>query len=425
MDNGPQQNPVEATDTHDNLASASTQPAEQMGLNSQGVGAPSGTGGGLLKRRLLALVGALVAVVLLGAAVGYALLSSKDGKANTGQQTAAQKVKIGVLFAFSGGSSSMGYGAIKGVELAQKQLNASNIELIQADGKCDATEAPKAMDYLIGQKVVAIIGENCSSASVAMLEKANQHKILLLSPSASSPKLSIENDYFFRTVPSDVGQGTFLAQSLRKKGIKNAAVFFTTEPYGTAIKDVFVQQFEKLGGKVVATVSAESSVIDVQKQVEQIKAAKPDVVAIVANSTVSSTAVMKKARELGITAPFYGGDTMYDNTIIANSGAASEGLHVVSFPAGSKTFKQALVNEYHLTEQLYAAAEAYDAFDALYRAALAGAKTGEDFKRTLPTITFGGQSGQISFDKYGEVPYQNYAYDLFQVKDGAFALAEQ
>lgn len=364
----------------------------------------------------------LVAVLVLGGVI-YALTASK--KKDDTKETTTAKVKIGVLMAFSGGSSSMGYGAIKGVNLAKKQLGATNIEIVQADGKCDAQEAPKAVDYLIKQKVQAIIGENCSSASVAVLEQVNKNHILLLSPSASSPKLSIENDFFFRTVPSDIGQGTFLAQSIYKAGHKTAAVFYTAEPYGAAINDVFKKQFEALGGKVVVAVSAESSVIDVATQVEAIKASKPAAVVIVTNSTVSSTAVMKLARQTGVTVPFYGGDNLYDNTIITNNGAAAEGLYVVSFPTGSKEFKQALVNEYHVTEQLYAAPQAYDAFNAIYQAVQKGARTGDDFKRILPAIAFTGVSGPVEFDKYGEVPYETYKYDLLQVKDGAFVVVKQ
>jgi len=89
----------------------------------------------------------------------------------------------------------------------------------------------------------------------------------MVSPSASSPTLSIADDYFFRTVPSDIGQGTFLAQSMYKQGLRNVAVFYTNEPYGTAINDVFKQQFESLGGKVAVAVHAESSVIDVSVDV--------------------------------------------------------------------------------------------------------------------------------------------------------------
>lgn len=364
-----------------------------------------------------------VVVVLVLAGVGYGIYAYMNKQKEAAKPAA--RVKVGVLLALSGGSSSMGYGSLKGIQLAKKQLGADNIELIQADGKCDPKTAPDAMKYLIEQKVVAIIGENCSSASVAVKDQAAAAKILMLSPSASSPKLSLEDDYFFRTVPSDIGQGNFLAEAMYAAGIRKAGVFFTAEPYGSAINDVFKARFESLGGKVVVAASAESSVIDVKTQVNALKAAKPEGIAIVTNSTVSSTAAMKLGREMGITVPYYGGDNLYDNTIITNGGTAAEGLHVVSFPTGTKSFKQALLNEYHVAEQLYAAPEAYDAFKAIYLAVQKGATTGEQFKSILPNISFEGASATIKFDKYGEIPYENYKYDLLEVKDGAFSIVAQ
>ena len=371
--------------------------------------------------RVIALV--IVLVLIIGA--GAFVLQSRKNDTKKTETKAAAHVKIGVLLATSGGSSSMGYGALKGIQLAKKQLNADNIELVQADGMCDPKTAPTAMQYLLDQHVVAIIGENCSSASKAVLDLANKNKVPMISPSASSPTLSIEGDYFFRTVPSDIGQGTFLAQSMYKQGLRNIAVFYTNEPYGSAINDVLKTQFESLGGKIAVAVHAESSVIDVKTQVDAIKAAKPDGIAIVTNSTVSSTAVMKLAREQGMTVPLFGGDNLYDNTIITNNGAAAEGLRVVSFPTGTKAFKQDLLNEYHVTEQLYSAPESYDAFKTIYLAVQKGATTGEQFHSIIPTIDFDGASSHIKFDKYGEIPYQTYKYDLLEVKDGAFALVTQ
>lgn len=361
----------------------------------------------------------LLLVVLAGTGYGvYSYLQNTKPKP-------VERVKVGVLMAFSGGSSSMGYGAMKGVQLAKKQLNADNIELIQADGKCDPKVAPEAMKKLIEQEVVAIIGENCSSASVAVLSQANDNKIVMLSPSASSPRLSIPNDYFYRTVPSDIGQGNFLAETIFNQGLRNVAVFYTDEPYGAAINDVFKAKFEALGGKVLVSAPAESSVIDVQTQVDTIKAVNPQAIAVVTNSTVSSTAFMKLAREAGITAPFFGGDNLYDNTIITNGGSSAEGLKVVSFPTGTREFKQALLNEYQVEEQLYAAAEAYDAFRVIYEAIQKGATTKEKMKEVLPTISFEGVSAPIQFDENGELSANNYKYDLLEVKDGAFKIVEQ
>jgi branched-chain amino acid transport system substrate-binding protein len=334
----------------------------------------------------------------------------------------APRVKVGLMMAFSGGSASMGYGANKGIQLAKKQLNADNIEIVQVDSKCEPKAAADAVKTLIEQKVVAIIGEGCSSATVAALPAVNNAKIPLISPSASSPTLSIPNDYFFRVVPPDNLQGSFMAQTIYDKGYRNVAVFYTNEPYGSGMNTVFRESFETLGGKVVASATAEPDVIDLKTQMEQLKAAKPQAIFIAPNSVVSATAAMKLAREVGVTAPFYGADIMYDTTIINNAPQAAEGLTISSFPTGTKAFKQALFNESQKNEELYAAPQAYDIINVLQLAIKDGAITGEAIKNFLPSVAFEGVSGTIKFDNNGEISDKTYKYDLFQVTNGTFKL---
>lgn len=361
------------------------------------------------------ILGVLVALAVLGIASTILLmLFSKD----TDDEPA--RVKVGVMMAFSGGSSSMGYGANKGIQLAKKQLGANNIEVVQADSKCDPKSAAEAIKKLIEQKVVAIIGEGCSSASVAALPAANNSKTVMISPSASSPTLSIPDDYFFRVVPSDTLQGAYMAQAIYDRGLRNVAVFYTNEPYGTGMNKVFQEKFEALGGTVVATANGEPDVIDLQTQMKMLKDKNPQALFIAPNSVVSATAVLNLARQAGITAPMFGADIMYDKTIITNAPAAAEGLTISSFPTGTKSFKQALLNEYQVTEQLYAAPQAYDAFHAIYMAVQKGAKTGEEIKQMLPSLSYDGVSGKIKFDQNGEISDPSYKYDLFQVKGGTF-----
>ncbi len=367
--------------------------------------------------RILTLMMVLVTIVLVGGVLAFVLMLAT-------RQSEPPHIKVGVMMAFSGGSSSMGYGAMKGVQLAKKQLGADNIEIVQVDSKCDAKTAGEAIKNLIAQKVAVIIGEGCSSASVAALPAANNAKIPMISPSASSPTLSIPDDYFFRVVPPDTFQGTFMAQTIYDRGLRNVAVFYTNEPYGSGMNTVFREKFEALGGKVVATAAAEPDVIDLTTQMKSLKAANPQAIFIAPNSVVSATAAMKLARETGITAPFFGADIMYDNTIISNNPAVAEDLTISSFPTGSKSFKQALFNEYQKTEQLYAAPQAYDIIHLLQIATQQGAQTGEEIKNLLPSITIDGVSGFKSFDANGEVSDRQYKYDLFQVKNGAFALVE-
>lgn len=366
----------------------------------------------------IAIIVGILILLVGGGLAAYTLYKNQTS-------TTEKPLKVGVLMAFSGGSSSMGYGTMKGIQLAKKQLGANNIELVQADSKCDPNDARTAAQNLIDEGVVAIIGDGCSSASVAVLPMANNSKTVMVSPSASSTALSIPNDYFFRVIPPDNYQGEFMAEKIRNKGYQNVAVMYTNEPYGANMSRVFQEKFENLGGTVVATAYSEPDVIDLTVQMQKIKDAKPQAVFFAPNSVVTSTAAMNIGRDLGLDAQLYGADIMYDKTVISNAKEASQGLSVSTFPTGTSVFKQMLLNEYKVDEQLYAAPQAYDAFEAIYRATQEGATTGERIKEKLPSISFEGMSAKISFDQNGEEPGKDYTYDLFRVEGETFVKVEE
>lgn len=358
-------------------------------------------------------------IVLILASGGVYLFFNRQ---NSSQD---ETIKIGLMMAFTGGSSAMGYGTSRGVQLAKEQLGAANIEVIQADSKCDPKTAPQAMNQLIDQGVVAIIGEGCSSASVASLPIANNSKVPLISPSASTPTLSIPNDYFFRVIPSDDFQGAFMANAIYSQDIKRVAVFYTNEPYGSGMNQVFREQFEAQGGQIVATATAEPDVIDLKSQMEKLNAASPEAVFFAPNSVVSGTAAIRIGREINMQQPFFGADIFYDNTIINNAPDAVEGLTVTTFPTGTSQFKSAIAREFQTTEQLYAASQAYDAFNLIYQATQRGARTGEEIQKLLSNINFEGVSAFIALDENGEISYPDYKYDLFQVQNDQFVKLEQ
>ncbi len=366
------------------------------------------------KKGLIAAI--VVGVLVVGGIGAYVMMHSKDKQAATVKPT----VKVGVMLPFSGGASGSGFGELKGVQLAKKQLNATNIELVQVDSKCDKDEAMKVFNELVAQHVVAIVGEACSGASLGVLPLANQHKIPMISPSASSPDLSIANDYFYRVVPPDEYQGKFTAKVMIDKNYKTVSILNTDESYGNGLAKVFKEEYEKLGGKVVSTGTFASDAINLDTQVAALKAAKPEAIYLISNSSPSAIAALKLTRATGVTAPFYGADAINDNAILSEAQAASDGLQVTAFSSGTKAFKQALTNEYPSEEFLYAAAEGYDAFKAIVTAVDTGASTGEKVKAALDKVDFIGVSGHIKFNKNGELTEQEHTYDLLVAKDGTF-----
>jgi branched-chain amino acid transport system substrate-binding protein len=311
----------------------------------------------------------VVALVLLGGA-GYGLYAYMAAQKKS-KAAEVPRVKVGFMMAQTGGAAS----TIKGVQLAVKQLGADNTELVQVDSMREPKVAPDAIKKLIDQKVVAIIGEGCSSASLAALPLANEAKIPLISPSASSTKLSIADDYFFRTIPPDDFQASYLAKYAYEQGIRRVGEFYTDEPAGAGQARIFKDTFTKLGGQIVAETYADAHIIDLAFQTKTLKAANPEMVLMTPNSVTSAIALIKLLRADGYTGKFYGSDANYDKTLISETGKGSEGQIVSTFTLGTRAFKQAMTNEYQSAELAYAAPQAYDALHAILLATRKGAKT--------------------------------------------------
>jgi branched-chain amino acid transport system substrate-binding protein len=85
------------------------------------------------------------------------------------------------------------------------------------------------------------------------------NKIVQISPTSSAPQLTDikDNGYLWRAYPSDTLQGKVLAQAAIDAFGTGATlnVGARNDAFGTALKQLFVSEYEKLGGKVGKNVS--------------------------------------------------------------------------------------------------------------------------------------------------------------------------
>ena len=359
-----------------------------------------------------------VAAILVLGGGGYGLYAYMQYRAEQNKP-----IKVGVALPFSGPVAAAGLGEIKGLQLAQKQLGATKIQLIQEDTKCTPDGAKAAVKKLIAKEVVAIIGDACSGSSLEALPEANNAKVVMISASATSPTLSKPGDYFFRVVPNDNFQGKFAATTMYNKGLHKVSVLSVDESYGQGLSKAFIEAFEALGGTIVSQGKYLNTDTNWDSQIAAVAAAKPEGVYLLSLSTSTAVGLMKGLQAAGVSVPTYSGDSLNDSQLISSGGAATEGMYVTIFTTGTQAFQQALKNAYTDT-QTYAAAQAYDAFNAVYLAYKGGARTGEAIKNALPGISFEGVSGAISFDQNGEISNPQYKYALQQVHDGKFVLAD-
>ena len=356
-------------------------------------------------------------VNLLLLILGFVLLVSGCVQVSDNvSQTAT--INVGFMAPLSGAEAVYGESILSGAQLALKESNLGNVYLVREDSKCNAKEAASAVNKLISvDDVQVIIGEVCSSATLAAAPVASENGVVMISAASTSPEIS-KYDGVFRTVPSDSFQGAFGAKVAAERGFEKMAILHGNEDYGIGFKNVLEREFPALGGSVVIVETFERGSVDLRTQLTKIKESGADVIYVISNSQDSSVAALKQAKELRLDIALMGSEGLKSDDLLRGAGGAAEGLILTSVTEGSEAFMQKWVAEYGESSKPGPfAAQAYDAFKAVAMTIQQGARTKDDIRQSLRTVAFEGASGYIRFDANGDV---EGGYEVYVVENGSF-----
>ncbi len=176
-------------------------------------------------------------------------------------------LKLGALIPMTGDLQAYGESCYTGVKLAEKQINdAGGVlggKLVIKVGDTQTKPQPgiDAAQKLISiEGVSGIIGALSSGVSIPVAQSVTKTaEIPQVSPASTSPVITglDDNDFMFRSVPSDAFQGVALAKVVSDEGYKNLAVLYVNNDYGEGLADSFKSAFEKKGGKVSQSLAYE------------------------------------------------------------------------------------------------------------------------------------------------------------------------
>lgn len=215
------------------------------------------------------------------------------------------------------------------------------------------------------------------------------------------------------------------------KAKKAALIMDFSNDYSVGLCNFFKQAFVELTGDdkaIVAEAKYKTGDQDFTAQLTSIKDLKPDVIFAPGNYGESAI-LIKQARDLGITAPFLGGDTYEAPEFIDIGGEAVEGVafsthYTAEAPVTelSKEFLDAYKEKYK-TEPTAFAALGFDAYLVAKQAIEdAGSADPKAIRDALSKIKdFKGATGIITLDENGDA---NKSAVIKQVKDGKFVYVE-
>ena len=394
---------------------------------------------------------AAIAAVVIATAVAVAVFFEEDSGPG-------ESARIGALMPMTGGLQVYGQTSLNGVRMAVDEVNAAGgvlggqLGLDVGDTQTNPQSGVDAAKRLVTtDKVSGLVGALSSGVTIPVASSVSSvEQVPQVSGASTSPVVTTlkDNDFLFRTVPSDALQGVILADLMEEKGLTEIGVVYLNNDYGQGLAEAVEGAFD---GKITAMVPFEEKQASYRAELQKVKDSGAETLVLIAYPG-DGIPILRQALEEQLFAKFVFTDGMKAQEVVdAIGGNLLEGAYGTAPSADTesttaKAFKQLYETKYgELPPQPFIDA-AYDATillalaiqkagspdgvavrDALravssppgrkfnpgqFAAAKAALEAGED-------IDYDGAAGSQDFDANGDVPgtYVEWAVRAGSVED--------
>jgi len=347
---------------------------------------------------------------------------------STSLAIAQETYKVGAAFALSGSIAVYGEGFKKVVDMAAEEINAAGgmkgkkMEIVYEDNKSTPKDCVTAVRKLIAvDKVPVLFGPAGSSNFMAAAPVAQENKVVMLSAQGAAPALTKAGEYIFRVFPSDILQGKGVSELCVRLGYKEVPVMYVNNDWGLGLKNSFVENFRKAGGRVTDEIPYDENKSDYRA--ELIRATKGNPKATVNLTYIKEGAVMfKQAYEMGIKTQWICGSAARAPKLVELAGKAVEGI-IGTYPFVShetkeyKSFLAAYKKRYGDDKIPIFGDYNYDMVYMTAKAIEKGGYTSDGIRKALFEVARGyrGVTGNKTFDQDRGVDAE---YGEWTIKDG-------
>jgi branched-chain amino acid transport system substrate-binding protein len=211
--------------------------------------------------------------------------------------------------------------------------------------------------------VAAIHGPTTSGSTELVFEAIRDTDTLLISPSATSPSLTLLDNptptdeqpgLLWRTVPPDSLQGSTIAEDMILRGITRVSVVAENGSYGLGLQNQFIDEFVDMGGTIVGTPQAFASSAERDAAIAGSATGSPEEILFISGEISDSVAFLNVA---GRTPAFEGIGVFLTDT------SKTDDIFTETAPAAASVFERL-----RLTAPAPGRGAVYDTFAAAYAA---------------------------------------------------------
>jgi branched-chain amino acid transport system substrate-binding protein len=249
----------------------------------------------------------------------FVLMAGIAGTAITGNaETATDEViPIGAVLSLTGPGAGLGQPERNGILLAEKTINARGgiaghpIKIMIEDdaSKADIAKS-KAEKLIFDQKAIAILGPSLTASTGAIGSISNSEGMAEVAFTGLGPPIELTYKSLYHALPPQIlNARAMLEYATKALTAKKIGVLHDTG-YGQVVMNSLNQIKNEYGVDFVAVEKFEVGAMDTSIQAAKVRAAEPDVVFIVATSSVP----FRNARQVKIAQPIVSaiGSASYD-----------------------------------------------------------------------------------------------------------------
>ena len=345
------------------------------------------------------IIGVVIAIVAIGG-IWYGVSRKPTSKT----PITKEPIKIGVVLPLTGPVSIAGNQIREGIELALEKYKTKNIKVIFEDSQCQPSKAVNSLQKLISiDKVSLILGDVCSSATLAMIPIVKENNLVMITPLSTNPDVTLPGNNAYRIVPSDTQEVGYMAEyAYNNLDIRKLAIIYENSDFGKRGEQIFREKYK---GTIVASETYSPDTTDYKTVLTKIKQTNPEAIYMLALPQAIGL-ILKQAKELGINATFLGKNSVEQPTVLKIAGDAANGVIYTFFSEGPGQkeieFKDYFKKKYSKEPGTFEAI-GYDLAKTAYLAVFNTKGDKEKIKQNMRKISFEGVTGRIEFDENGNI----------------------
>jgi ABC-type branched-subunit amino acid transport system substrate-binding protein len=231
------------------------------------------------------------------------------------------KIYVALVAPLTGQSSVSGEEIERSIRLAVDRQNEQGgvdghlIELLVYDDENDPVLARQRAEEIVADgRVLAVLGHNSSSATLAASDIYAAAGIPRITGTATADEVTFDNPWGFSTIFNNTAQGKFLATYVPKVlGERRVSVIYTDEAYGRSLQRAFVTGLPDnaaIANVWAVDVTPERRDESIAATVAAVAAAEDPGAILVAASRLEAKDLVLGLRRQGVTAKLVGADSM-------------------------------------------------------------------------------------------------------------------